>query len=310
MANGDGGMYGKVVVITGATSGIGTEAARELARMGARVVIVARDADRGAQTRKDIVESTGTPKVEVARCDLASQRDVRRLASELRTALPEIDVLVNNAGLTMADRRLTEDGIETTFAVNHLAPFLLTNLLIEPLEAGAPARVVTVASDAHRGATLDFDDLGAERGYSGWGAYCRSKLANVLFNLELARRLRGSGVTANCLHPGVVATGLGRGGPLLIRVFQAVARPLLLSPERGADTVVFLASSPEVEGASGGYYEKCRRVEPSAAARDRAAAERLWRVSEELTGLTPRESQPDSVEFSDSSPGPRVPSSD
>ena len=280
-------MDGKVVVITGATSGIGTEAARALAGMGARVVIVARDLDRGAITREDITGSTGNPNVEIVRCDLASQHEIRSLASELSATLPRIDVLINNAGLTMAERRLTEDGIETTFAVNHLAPFLLTNLLIDRLEAGTPARVVTVASDAHRGAALDFDDLSAERGYSGWPAYCRSKLANILFNSELARRLQGSGMTANCLHPGVVATGLGRGGPLLIRAFQSVARPFLLSPERGSDTIVYLASSREVEGASGGYYEKRRRVEPSAEARDRSAAERLWRASEELTGLAP-----------------------
>ena len=279
------GVDGKVVVITGATSGIGVEAARGLAGMGAQLVIVARDLDRGNRTSEDIRGSTGNPNVDVERCDLASQREIRRLASRLREKHPRIDVLINNAGLTMADRRLTEDGIETTLAVNHLAPFLLTNLLADPLRAGAPARVVTVASDAHRGTSLDFDDLSAERGYSGWTAYCRSKLANILFNLELASRLRGTGVTANCLHPGVVATGLGRGGPLLIRVFQSVARPLLLSPERGADTVVFLASSPEVEDASGGYYVKRRPVEPSAEARDPAAAERLWRISEELTGL-------------------------
>ncbi len=287
MVEGGTRMDGRIVVITGATSGIGTEAARALAEMGARVVIVARDAARGEVTRADITGSTGNLNVEVARCDLASQREIRRLAAELCEALPRIDVLINNAGLTMAERRLTEDGIETTLAVNHLAPFLLTNLLIDRLQSGVPARVVTVASDAHRGAALDFDDLSAERGYSGWPAYCRSKLANILFNLELARRLQGSGVTANCLHPGVVATGLGRGGPMLIRVFQAVARPFLLRPERGAETIVYLASSAEVEGASGGYYEKCRRVEPSAAARDRRAAERLWRASEKLTGLSP-----------------------
>jgi NAD(P)-dependent dehydrogenase (short-subunit alcohol dehydrogenase family) len=199
----------------------------------------------------------------------------------------------------MAERRLTEDGIETTLAVNHLAPFLLTNLLVARLRAGAPSRVVTVASDAHRGVALDLDDLSAERGYTGWQAYCRSKLANILFNLELARRLDGSGVTANCLHPGVVATGLGRGGPLVIRVFQAVARPFLLDPVRGAETIVYLASSPELEGASGGYYEKCRRVEPSAAARDRVAAERLWRISEQLTGLAPSGSRSDHSEHSD-----------
>jgi NAD(P)-dependent dehydrogenase (short-subunit alcohol dehydrogenase family) len=187
----------------------------------------------------------------------------------------------------LAERRLTEDGIEETFAVNHLAPFLLTNLLLDRLRSSAPARVVSVASAAHRGAVIPFDDLNGKRGFSGWLAYGWTKLANILFTGELARRLDGSGVTATCLHPGVVATGFAHEGPFLVREFQRwVGRLLLLDPKRGADTLVWLASSPEVEGASGGYYAKRRLVVPSRAARDAAAARRLWQVSERLTGLT------------------------
>lgn len=280
-------MDGRVCVITGATSGIGRAAASELAALGARVVIVARDPVRGAAARDEILRETRNHEVALEVADLKSQRQVRDLANRLLAALPEIHVLVNNAGLTLSKRRLTEDGLEETFAVNHLAPFLLTNLLLDRLRASAPARVVTVASAAHRGAVIPFDDLNGERGFSGWLAYGWTKLANILFTVELARRLEGSGVTATCLHPGVVATGFGREGPLLIREFQRwVGRLLLLDPQRGADTLVWLASSPEVAGASGGYYANRRLVTTSRAARDAAAARRLWLLSERLTGLT------------------------
>lgn len=280
-------MDGRVCVITGATSGIGRAAAGELAALGARVVIVARDPVRGAAARDEISRETRNHEVALEVADLKSQRQVRDLAARLLAALPEIHVLVNNAGLALAERRLTEDGLEETFAVNHLAPFLLTSLLLDRLRASAPARVVTVASAAHRGAVIPFDDLNGERGFSGWLAYGWTKLANILFTAELARRLDGSGVTATCLHPGVVATGFGREGPLLIREFQRwVGRLLLLDPQRGAETLVWLASSPEVAGASGAYYVKRRLVTPSRAARDAAAAHRLWLLSERLTGLT------------------------
>jgi len=280
-------MNGRVCVITGATSGIGRAAASELAALGARLVIVARDPGRGAAARDEIAGETGNREVALEVADLASQRHVRDLAARLLASLPEIHVLVNNAGLALGERRLTEDGLEETFAVNHLAPFLLTNLLLDRLRASSPARVVTVASAAHRGAAIPFDDLNGERGFSGWLAYSWTKLANILFTVELARRLDGSGVTATCLHPGVVATGFAREGPLLIREFQRfLGRLLLLDPKRGADTLVWLASSPEVAGASGGYYAKRRLVQPSKAARDTAAARRLWEVSARLTGLS------------------------
>jgi len=280
-------MDGRVCVITGATSGIGRAAAEQLAALGARLVIVARDPARGAAARDEIVAATGNREVALEIADLASQRQVRELAARLLAAEPEIHVLVNNAGLTLAERRLTEDGLEETFAVNHLAPFLLTNLLLDRLRGSSPARVVTVASAAHRGAAIPFDDLNGERGFSGWIAYGWTKLANILFTAELARRLAGSGVTATCLHPGVVATGFGREGPFLVREFQRLlGRVFLLDPKQGADTLVWLASSPEMEGASGGYYAKRRLATPSRAAGDAAAARRLWQESERLTGLT------------------------
>jgi len=199
-----------------------------------------------------------------------------------------LDVLINNAGLTSAGVDLTEDGVEATFAVNHLAPFLLTTSLLDLLRASAPARVVTVASDAHRGARLDLGRLERGEWTGGWRAYCESKLANILFTRELARRLDGSGVVANCLHPGVVRTGLGRGGPVLIRAFFALGAPFLISPRKGAETIVYLAADPEGGRVSGGYYERCRPRTPSRTARDDGTARRLWNLSERLVGLAPR----------------------
>jgi retinol dehydrogenase-14 len=285
MARHGGSMDGRVCVLTGTTSGIGRAAAFDLAALGATLVMVARDRDRAEAVRQEVVAGTGNRAVEVETVDLASQAQIRALAGRLVAAHPEIHVLANNAGLTLSERRVTEDSLEETFAVNHLAPFLLTNLLLDRLRASAPARVVTVASDAHHGSTIPFDDLNATSGYSGWAAYGWSKLANILFTLELARRLEGTGVTATCLHPGVVATGFGRQGPWFVRAFQKVSSRFLLDPKQGADTLVWLASSPDVEGASGGYYVKRKLTEPSRAARDAAAASRLWRVSEQLTGL-------------------------
>ncbi len=280
-------MTGQVCVVTGANSGIGLEIACGLAAKGARVVMVARDPDRGEAARGEVVDRTGNQRVELLLCDLSSQQQIRGLAATLLERCDSIDVLVNNAGLTLGEYRLTEDRIETTFAVNHLAPFLLTNLLLDRLRASAPARVVTVASDAHRGNVIDFEDVSATRGFSSWRAYGASKLANILFTGELARRLDGTGVTATCLHPGVVRTGFGRQGPWFIRLWFALMGRFLLSPEKGADTAIWLASSPDVEGAGGGYYEKRKLCKPSKAARDRVAAARLWDLSCQLTGFEP-----------------------
>jgi retinol dehydrogenase 12 len=285
MVRTDDSMAGRVCLVTGASSGIGTEIARGLARRGAAVVMVARDRERGEAARDDVARTTGGDALELALCDLASQRQVRRLAAEIAERYPSLHVLVHNAGLILGSRVLTEDGLETTFAVNHVAPFLLTRLLHGQLAAAGAARVVTVASEAHRGAAIDFDDPSAERGYSSWRAYAQSKLANILFTRELARRTEGSGIVASCLHPGVVRSGFGRQGSLLIRAWFKIVGPLLLSAEKGADTAVWLASAPEAEAAGGGYYIRRRPARPSRAARDEESARRLWRLSERLTGL-------------------------
>ncbi len=280
-----GEMNGRTCVVTGATSGIGRAAALDLARRGARVVVVARDAGRGGETVGEIEREAGQGRAALLLGDLASLSEVRRLAAEIRGAAPRLDVLVNNAGAIHMERRLSPDGYETTFAVNHLAPFLLTNLLLPHLRASAPARVVTVASAAHQGGHVRFDDLMGEKGYSGWKAYAQSKLSNVLFTYELARRLGGDGVTANCLHPGVVATGFGKNRNGLFSLGVRIAAPFLISARKGAETAVYLASSPEVEGVTGGYFARCRPARSSPESRDAGVAARLWEVSEMLTGL-------------------------
>jgi NAD(P)-dependent dehydrogenase (short-subunit alcohol dehydrogenase family) len=256
-----------------------------LARLGATVVLVGRDRDRTEAAAAEIGPAGGPrPLVEIA--DLASLEQVRGLAERL-AGLERIDVLVNNAGLVLGERRVTGDGLEHVLALNHLAPFLLTSLLLPKLTESGPARVVTVTSDAHSAARLDLSDLNLERGWDSWRSYANSKLANILFTRELARRLDGSGVTANCAHPGVVRTGFGRDARPLLKLTVTIVRPFLLSPERGADTIVYLASSPDVAGQSGGYYVKRQRREPSAAARDNDAARKLWEISQEMTGLAP-----------------------
>jgi NAD(P)-dependent dehydrogenase (short-subunit alcohol dehydrogenase family) len=249
------------------------------------VVVVARDAGRGREAVGEIERSAGRGRASLLVADLASQSEVRRLASEVRQAAPRLDVLVNNAGAIHMERRVSPDGHETTFAVNHLAGFLLTNLLLPHLRASAPARVVNVASAAHLGGHIDFDDLMGDKGYGGWKAYAQSKLANVLFTYELARRLGTDGVAANCLHPGVVATGFGKNRNGLFSLGVRIAAPFFLSARKGAETAVYLASSPEVEGVTGKYFAKCRPVASSAESRDPEVARRLWEVSERLTGL-------------------------
>lgn len=278
-------MNGKVCVVTGATSGIGKAAAAALAGLGATVVLVGRDRGRTEATAAEIGSvSASPPRAETA--DLACLEQVRGLAERL-AGLARIDVLVNNAGLVLRERRTSPDGFEYVFALNHLAPFLLTSLLLPKLTASAPARVVTVTSDAHSAARLDLSDPNLERGWDSWRSYANSKLANILFTRELARRLDGTGVTANCAHPGVVRTGFGRDARPLLKLGITVARPFMLSPERGADTIVYLATSADVADQTGGYYVKRQRREPSAAARDDAAARKLWEISEQMTGLTP-----------------------
>jgi retinol dehydrogenase 12 len=277
-------MAGKVCVLTGASSGIGRAACAALAGLGATVILVCREKARGEAALDHVTAAAtaGPPRLEIA--DLSSMQQVRELAARL-SELNRIDVLINNAGLVLAERQVTVDGLEYTLAVNHLAPFLLTILLSATLRASAPARVITVSSTAHRGAKLDLSDLQLQRHYNGWRAYANSKLANILFTRELARRLPAGELTANCLHPGTVSSGFGAQGSLSLRLGLALGRGFLLTPAQGADTVVYLASSEDVAGASGGYYIKRRERTPSPAARDEATARQLWRLSVELTGL-------------------------
>jgi NAD(P)-dependent dehydrogenase (short-subunit alcohol dehydrogenase family) len=273
-------MKGKVCLVTGATSGIGREIAAGLARMGATVVLSGRDR---AKCESAAWEIGGDASYIVT--DLSSQAAVRQLASDFTRDHSALHVLVNNAGVFVAERDTTSDGIERTFAVNHLAPFLLTNLLLDMLKSSALARIVTTSSVAHKGARMNFDDIQLEKSYGGIRAYSQSKLANILFTRELAKRLAGTQVTANCFHPGGVRTGLMRGNPIRYRATWAAAGPFLLSPEKGADTGVYLASSPEVEGVTGKYFVKRKEERPSNAALGEESASRLWKLSEQLTGL-------------------------
>ena len=277
-------MQDKVCLVTGANSGIGRVTAIGLAKRGATVVLVCRNEERGGPVLEEI-RRNGRGSAALLVADLASQRQVRAVAAAFLARFDRLDVLVNNAGVAgWGTRLVTEDGLERTFAVNHLAPFLLAALLLDRLKASAPARVVTVSSAAHRNPALHFDDLEGERRYSAFGAYSRSKLANILFTNELARRLEGSGVTANCLHPGVVATGIFRNLPRWMRM--VFVSPLALSPEKGADTMLYLASASEVAGVSGHYFVRRKARRPSRAARDDAAARRLWAASEALTAAS------------------------
>jgi retinol dehydrogenase 14 len=280
-----GGMSEKVCLITGATSGIGKATAMGLASMGASIVMVGRDRGRGEAVMAEIKEKSGNASVDLMLADVSSQEQIRQLADEFKGAYPRLDVLINNAGVFRSKRTTTEDGIETTFAVNHLAYFLLTNLLLDVLEASAPSRIVNVASGDHSNGTIDFDDLQGEKGYKGAKAYSQSKLANVLFTYELARRLEGTGVTANCLHPGVVRTNFGSGVSGVFGFMVRALRPLMISPEKGAETSIYLASSPEVEGLSGRYFVKKDEARSSDVTYDERLARRLWEVSAELTNL-------------------------
>jgi NAD(P)-dependent dehydrogenase (short-subunit alcohol dehydrogenase family) len=283
-------MAGKSVLITGGTGGIGRATAIGLAKMGARVGITGRDATRTKQAAADIRSASGNPAVDAFAADMATQAEIRRLAAAVLEAYPRLDVLVNNVGGFWAHRHITADGLEFTFALNHLAPYLLTNLLLDRLRASAPARVVTVSSGAHARGRIDFDDLQGARGYSGNRAYSQSKLANILFSNELARRLEGTGVTANSLHPGVVGTNFGAEDQA--RFFTLVKRlvlPILKTPEQGAQTSIYVASSPELDGVTGQYFANRKPKRASKAAYDQLASGRLWEVSSELVGGKPEE---------------------
>lgn len=277
---------GKTCLVTGATSGIGKAIALGLAQTGATVVLVGRSRDRCELAMNEIRRKIkDCDKVSYLVADLSSQASVRRLAKDYADNNKRLDVLINNAGVFQARRVTTVDGIEYTLAVNHLAPFLLTNLLLDVIKASAPSRIITTSSVAHRGAHIDFDDLQFEkRSYSGIKAYGQSKLANILFTKELAERLNGTGVTANCFHPGGVRTNLAQGdNPWHYRLVWSAAGLFFISPEKGADTAIYLASSPDVEGVTGKYFVKREQVKPSYNTESKEAAARLWEISERLT---------------------------
>jgi NAD(P)-dependent dehydrogenase (short-subunit alcohol dehydrogenase family) len=278
-------MQGEACLVTGATNGIGRVAARELALRGADVILVGRDPARCETAVAQIRAQTGNRQVEALLADLSSHQQVRALAGRFRDRHSRLDLLVNNAGGMWLRRETTADGLEMTVAVNHLAYFLLTHLLLDTLRASAPARIINVASAAHRKATLDFADIMGERSYNGWQQYCRSKLMNLLFTNELARKLDGTGVTVNALHPGWVATGFGANNGWRGRLLQFIARCFALSVEEGARTVVYLATSPEVAGVSGRYFVREHAVPSSMASHDDSAAQRLWEMSQQWTGL-------------------------
>jgi len=284
--NGGETMTDKTVLVTGGTGGIGKATAAGLARLGARVGIVGRNRQRAEAAAADIRREVDKAVVDVFVADMSSQAEVRRLAADVLDRYPRLDVLVNNVGGFWATRHSTADGLEHTFAVNHLAPFLLTNLLLDRLRASAPARVVTVSSGAHAKGRIDFDDLQAERNYQGGRAYSQSKLANVMFTYELARRLEGTGVTATVLHPGVVRTGFGAEDPGRVTgLLVPIARPFMKTPERGAATPVYLASSAEVGGVTGRYFANGKPKRSVERSYDAHAAAHLWSVSSKLVGL-------------------------
>ena len=279
-------MKGKICLITGATSGIGKAAAVQLAEQGATLVLVGRNPEKTAATVKQIQEQTDNQEIHSFIADLSSQQAIRQLSDDFKARHQRLDVLVNNAGALMLSRQESVDGIEMTFALNHLSYFLLTNLLLDVLESSSPSRIVNVSSDSHQGSHLDFEDLQIQNMYRGYKAYGRSKLSNLLFTYELSRRLEGTGVTVNALHPGLVATGfMATNNGLRGWVYNFFVRRVGRSVEKGAQTITYLATSSDVEGVSGGYFIDAGIVDSSPASYDKDASLQLWQVSEELTGL-------------------------
>lgn len=279
-------MQDKVCLITGATSGIGFVTAQALAQRGATVVMVGRDAARGVDSVDRVKRATGNEAVDLLLADLSSQAQIAELAQAFQRRYERLDVLVNNAGAIFTERQTSVDGVEMTFALNHLGYFLLTHLLLDILKNSAPSRIVNVASAAHQGGRIHFDDLQGERRYSGWRAYCQSKLANILFTYELAERLKDTQVTANVLHPGFVATRFGHNNRGAMSWLIRAAQVMAISEERGAETMIYLATSPEVEGVSGKYFVNCRETRSASQSNDAAIAKGLWQVSEAIVGMT------------------------
>ncbi len=280
-------MQDRICAVTGATSGIGRAVVMGLAEMGATILMICRDRQKGEEVRAGIIAKTGNKNIDLLTADLSSQEDIRRLAEEVRGKYPRLDVLVNNAGGIFSPRRETVDGIEYTFALNHLAYFLLTNLLLNVIKENGHSRVVNVSSDAHMSGHINFDDLGYKKRYSAYRAYSQSKLANVLFTYELSRHVEVSGITVNALHPGVVRTNFGNTTANPLRVLVKIARPFMRSPEKGAETVLYLESSKNVEGVTGRYFYDKKEARSSKESYDLGAAKKLWQKSEELTESVP-----------------------
>jgi len=278
-------MTGKVCLITGANSGIGKATALGIASLNATIVMVARDKDKGEAAQLEVRTRSGNKDVDLMVADLSSQDSVRELAHDFKSRYKRLNVLVNNAGIFLPKRIVTVDGLEATFATNHLGHFLLTNLLLDLLKASSPSRIINLTSSAHRGTEIDFEDLQGEKRYSGYHAYSQSKLANVLFTYQLAKMLNGTGVTANCLHPGVVRTGFGKDQGGLMNILVRISSPFMMSPEKAAKAAIYLASSPEVESVNGKHFSKSREEKSSDQSYDAASAEKLWSVSAELAKL-------------------------
>ena len=278
-------MTGKVCLITGANSGIGKATALGLAKLDATVVVVSRDKDKGEAALLEIRTRSGNKSVDAMVADLSSQDSVRELAHDFTARYKKLHVLVNNAGVFLPKRVPTVDGLEATFATNHLGHFLLTNLLLDVLKVSAPSRIINITSSAHRGTEMDFEDLQGEKKYSGWNAYSQSKLANVLFTYQLANLLEGTGVTVNCLHPGVVRTGFGKDQSGLMSILIRVGSPFMMSSEKAARAAIYLATSPELETVTGKHFSKGREKRSSEESYDMASAERLWKISAELTKM-------------------------
>lgn len=272
----------KICIITGATSGIGRETAKELARKGAVLVLPIRDSLKGDILKDEILEQVPEAQLDLMHCDLASFASIREFATAFKKKYKNLHVLINNAGIWETKRNLTSDGIEKNFAVNHLAPFLLTNLLLNSLKASAPSRIINVASDAHKQGKINFSDLEFEKKYSSLGSYAQSKLANILFTKKLSQKLKGTGVTANCLHPGVVSTNLFDKMP---KILMGVMNLFMISPQKGAQTSVYLATSPEVENVSGEYFAKSKNKKPAPQALRQDVADKLWEISEKYVGI-------------------------
>jgi NAD(P)-dependent dehydrogenase (short-subunit alcohol dehydrogenase family) len=282
-------MKNKIVIITGANSGIGYFTALEIAKLGAKVVMVCRNKDKGEVARQEIIKKSNNTAVFLKIADLSSQKQIRLLAEELKKEYPVIDVLVNNAGVLVPERRESEDGIELTWATNHLAYFLLTNLLLDNLKAASSARIVNVASEVQQIGNIYWDDIELKNNYTSFKAYAQSKLANIMFSNELAKRLEGTKVTTNALHPGAVATNFGSDGKGLIAWLFKTFRWSLLSAQQGAETSIWLATSPQVEGVTGQYFSKKKAIRAKTLAYSKEALKRLWEISEQMTGLAKQE---------------------